>query len=381
MPLIIPVFLMNRGCPHRCLFCNERLTAGDRPQSVTEAAFAETVRAHLASTPRRRRPRGPVQIAFYGGTFTGIEREEQRRLLGLAAPFLREGKIDGIRISTRPDGIDAECLDLLGSFGVTTVEVGAQSLDDEVLLFSRRGHTVADTVRAVRLLKERGFQTGLHLMAGLPGDSPDRFAATISRVIALRPDMVRIHPTLVLRDTPLAEAFRKGDYLPLDLTEAVHLAKNAFKALAAAGIPVIRLGLQTTAELEEPGAVVAGPFHPAFRSLVETALFLEMAEALLDAAGRENGFPAISPPNAGAGSLNVRFALSPADVSNFFGSGRENIALLKRRFHLDEIRITPDPALPRHTILLTAGKIRLQTDLSGQVRETPEKGFIETDPG
>jgi histone acetyltransferase (RNA polymerase elongator complex component) len=381
MPLIIPVFLMNRGCPHRCLFCNERLTAGDHPQSVTEAAFAETVRAHLASTPRRRRPRGPVQIAFYGGTFTGIEREEQRRLLGMAAPFLREGKIDGIRISTRPDGIDAERLDLLRSFGVTTVEVGAQSLDDGVLLRSRRGHTVADTVRAVRLLKERCFQTGLHLMAGLPGDSPDRFAATISRAIALRPDMVRIHPTLVLRDTPLADAFRKGDYLPLGLTEAVHLAKNGFKALAAAGIPVIRLGLQTTAELEEPGAVVAGPFHPAFRSLVETALFLEMAEALLDAAGRENGFPAIFPPNTGAGTLNIRFALSPADVSNFCGCGRENIAILKRRFHLDVIRITPDPALPRHTILLTAGKIRLQTDLSGEVRKTPEDGFTKTDPG
>jgi hypothetical protein len=218
-------------------------------------------------------------------------------------------------------------------------------------------------------------------MAGLPGDSPDRFAATISRAIALRPDMVRIHPTLVLRDTPLADAFRKGDYLPLGLTEAVHLAKNGFKALAAAGIPVIRLGLQTTAELEEPGAVVAGPFHPAFRSLVETALFLEMAEALLDAAGRENGFPAIFPPNTGAGTLNIRFALSPADVSNFCGCGRENIAILKRRFHLDVIRITPDPALPRHTILLTAGKIRLQTDLSGEVRKTPEDGFTKTDPG
>ena len=216
-------------------------------------------------------------------------------------------------------------------------------------------------------------------MAGLPGDSPDRFAATISRVIALRPDMVRIHPTLVLRDTPLAEAFRKGDYLPLDLTEAVHLAKNAFKALTAAGIPIIRLGLQTTAELEEPGAVVAGPFHPAFRSLVETALFLEMAAALLDAAGRENGLPAISPAHTGAGSLNVRFALSPTDVSNFCGRRRENIAIMKRRFHIEEIRITPDPTLRRHVILLTTGKIRLQTDLSGQVRETPADGFTETD--
>ena len=289
--MIIPIFLMNRGCPHRCLFCNERLTAGNRPERITEAAFTETVRTHLAGAGRKS---GPVQIAFYGGTFTGMEREEQRRLLELAAPFLREGTVDGIRISTRPDGIDAEGLDLLRTSGVTTVEVGAQSLHDEVLLRSRRGHTAADTVRAVTLLREKGFETGIHLMAGLPGDSPDRFAETIDRVIALRPDMVRIHPTLVLRDTPLAEAFREGIYLPLGLADAVDLCKNALKALTAAGIPVIRLGLQTTRELEEPGAVVAGPFHPAFRSLVETALFLEMAAALLSSAGWETA-PCVPP--------------------------------------------------------------------------------------
>ncbi|MEK7242857.1 MAG: radical SAM protein [Thermodesulfobacteriota bacterium] len=155
--MIIPVFLMNRGCPHRCLFCNERLTAGDRPERVTEAAFAETVRAHLVSAPRRG---GPVQIAFYGGTFTGMEREEQRRLLDMAAPFLREGAVDGIRISTRPDGIDKEALDLFRTAGVTTVEVGAQSLHDGVLIESRRDHTESDTIRALTLLREKGFETG-----------------------------------------------------------------------------------------------------------------------------------------------------------------------------------------------------------------------------
>jgi len=372
MPLIIPFFLMNRGCPHRCLFCNERLTAGDRPERITEAAFAETVRAHLAGAGRRS---GPTEIAFYGGTFTGMEREEQRRLLELAAPFLRKRTVDGIRISTRPDGIDVECLDLLRSSGVTTVEVGAQSLDDEVLSRSRRGHTTADTVRALHLLKDRGFKTGLHLMAGLPGDSPDRFAETIVRVIALRPDMVRIHPTLVLRDTPLAEAFREGNYLPLGLDEAVDLGKHALKALTAAGIPVIRLGLQTTRELEEPGAVVAGPFHPAFRSLVETALFLEMAAALLESTRRENGLPAISPAETGAGEPSVQFTLAPADISNFCGRRRESIAILKRRFHIRDIRITSDPALPRHTLVLTTGKRRLQTDLSGQISAAPADPF------
>lgn len=370
MPLIIPFFLMNRGCPHRCLFCNERLTAGDRPERITETTLTETVRACLAGAGRRG---GPAEIAFYGGTFTGMKREEQTRLLELAAPFLREGTVDGIRISTRPDGID-DCLDLLENSGVKTVEVGAQSLDDEVLLHSGRGHTAADTVRALQLLKDRGFKTGLHLMAGLPGDSPDRFAETIARVIALRPDMVRIHPTLVLRNTALADAFREGNYLPLGLADAVDLCKNALKKLISAGIPIIRLGLQTTRELEEPGAVVAGPFHPAFRSLVETALFLEMATALLEAARQGNSFPAISSDERIAGRMAVHFVLSPADVSNFCGHRRENIDLLKRRFHLAEVRITSDPALPRHNLVLTSGKRRLQTDLSGKVRE------IKTDP-
>jgi histone acetyltransferase (RNA polymerase elongator complex component) len=351
IPMIIPIFLMNRGCPHRCLFCNERLTAGNRPERITEAAFAETVRTHLSGAGRKN---NPIQIAFYGGTFTGMEREEQCRLLELAAHFLREGTVDSIRISTRPDGIDTKGLDFLRASGVTTVEVGAQSLHDEVLLRSRRGHTAADTVRAVTLLREKGFETGIHLMAGLPGDSPSRFTETIEQVIALRPDMVRIHPTLVLRDTPLAQDFREGIYLPLGLADAVSLCKNALKSLTASGIPVIRLGLQTTRELEKPGSVIAGPFHPAFRSLVEAALFLEMAATLLSSADA-------------VGGLILQFALSPADVSNFYGAKRENIRTLRERFGLGGIHISPDPTLPRRALILTVEGKQLRTDCSGRI--------------
>jgi histone acetyltransferase (RNA polymerase elongator complex component) len=351
--MIIPIFLMNRGCPHRCIFCNERLTAGERPDRITEAAFNETVRATLGGA---RRKNGPVQIAFYGGTFTGLEREEQRRLLKLARPFLLSGAVDGIRLSTRPDEIDPAGIDLLKGLGVTTVEVGAQSLDDGVLRSSGRGHTAADTVRAVALLRDRGFETGIHLMAGLPGDSPGRFSRTVEKAIALRPDMVRIHPTLVLRDTPLAEAFRGGRYRPLTLAEALALCKSALKTLTLAGIPVIRLGLQTTRELEAPGAVVAGPFHPAFRSLVESALFLEIAASLL--------------ADAGHGERTVTFDVAPADVSNLRGRRGENIAALKERFDLDDIRVTADPALPRRTLVLTAGNRRWETDWSGGITKS-----------
>ncbi len=365
--MIIPFFLMNRGCPHRCVFCNERLTAGHQPNGITAEAFSAKVRAHL-DTARggRGKKQRPDQIAFYGGTFTGMERQEQRRLLDLSEPFLRGGMVDGIRISTRPDGIDAELLDDLKARGVKTVEVGAQSLDDKVLLCARRGHTAADASRAIRLLKERKLETGIHLMAGLPGDSPDRFAATVEKAIALRPDMVRIHPTLVLKDTPLAENFQSGEYSPLSLPEATELCKNALKAFALAGIPVIRLGLQTTREMEEPGAVVAGPFHPAFRSLVETALFLEMAIAVLSHVRGKVGNPECSSLQNGPSSP-PRFTVSPADISSLRGQKNENMASLKKRFHLQEICIGSDADLPRQTLILTAGGERLQTDLTGRI--------------
>lgn len=350
--MIIPIFIMNRGCPHRCLFCNEGLTAENRPDRLEETGFRKTVRAYLSGS---RRKSGPVQIAFYGGTFTGMPREEQRRLLELAAFFLREGTVDAIRISTRPDEIDAEGLDLIKVFGVRTVEVGAQSLDDDVLRLSRRGHTAADTLHALSLLKERGFETGIHLMAGLPGDSPERFAGTIDKVIDLSPDMVRIHPTIVLRDTPLADAFREGDYTPLSFSEAVSQCKHALKKLTAAGIVVIRMGIQTTRGLEEPGAVVAGPFHPAFGSLVESAIFFEMAVALVESA--------LS--SAFARGKSLTFTVSPAGVSHLKGQQKGNIVALKERFEPADIRITADSSLPRRTLILTVGNRRVKTDWSG----------------
>ncbi len=356
--MIIPFFIMNRGCPHRCIFCNERLTAGGHRERIEERAFVETVRAHLSCG---RRKTIPVQIAFYGGTFTGMDLHEQIRLLALAAPFLREGAVDGIRISTRPDEIAAEGLDLLRSLGVTTVELGVQSLNNEVLLRSRRGHTEADTFSAMSLLRKMGFTTGVHLMAGLPGDNEERFAETIDKTISLHPDTVRIHPTIVLKNTLLADAFQEERYKPLTLAEAVTQCKNALKKLTAARIAVIRLGIQTTRELEEPGAVVAGPFHPAFRSLVESSIFLELALDLLAAA------------KIGPGPAT--FTVAPADASNLYGHRRTNIASLKERFDLNEIRITVNPALARYELVLTTGEKSFKADRYGDITIVPTDGL------
>ncbi|MCL2670249.1 MAG: radical SAM protein, partial [Syntrophaceae bacterium] len=224
--MIIPFFIMNRGCRHRCRFCNQGLTAGNHPEEIASAAFTARVRSFLAS--RGEKP-GSVQIAFYGGTFTALPEAEQERLLALAEPFLKGGEVRGIRLSTRPDSLDARRISRLRDLGVTTIEVGAQSMDDRVLAKSDRGHGSEEVRQAVTALREAGIETGLHLMAGLPGDSPELFSATIGKAIDLRPDTVRIHPTLVLRDTPLAEDFLRGHYRPLTLDEAIGWCRQALQ--------------------------------------------------------------------------------------------------------------------------------------------------------
>jgi histone acetyltransferase (RNA polymerase elongator complex component) len=348
--MIIPIFLMNQGCRHRCIFCNERLTAGDHPHNITDDAFVQTVRTHLDKASKKARF---VQIAFYGGTFTGLAEKEQKRLLNLAAPFLAAGEIQSIRISTRPDEIRAQELDFLQASGVSTIEIGAQSFDDRVLLLSERGHTAADNIRAIELLKGKGFTTGIHLMVGLPGDSPESFAETIEKTIELHPDTVRIHPTIVLKDTALAGDFRNGTYRPLSLAEATEICKQALKKLIGAGIPVIRLGLQTTKELEEPGAVVAGPFHPAFKAIVEAAVFLEMAESLL------NAFP--------VREKEMTFLVARGDLSNIQGLRRKNIAILEENFGLETIHVKTDISLDRGSLAVTDGQRKLTTDFSGRI--------------
>lgn len=336
-PLIIPIFVLHQGCPHRCTYCNEEKAVGDCPPLINEACLRETIASYLTG---RRRKKGPVQIAFYGGNFTGIDRERQQELLAMANVFIRQGLVESIRISTRPDYIAAEGLDFLKKFNVRTVEIGAQSLADDVLRLSRRGHTAADVHKAMELLKSRGFETGIHLMPGLPGDSPAGFARTVAATIALAPHTVRIHPTLVLAGTELAAMWARGDYQPLSMAEAITACKNALIRFTAAGIPVIRLGLQTTPALERPGSIVAGPYHPAFRSLVEEAIFFDMAARLLNGLNTRGG--------------GATFYLSPGDVSSFRGPKNRNLQAIKEKFPLSALALAVDPDQPRGCLVVAA---------------------------
>jgi histone acetyltransferase (RNA polymerase elongator complex component) len=335
--MIIPFFIPHAGCPHQCVFCDQKNITGRRappPLSSVPATIGRYLQTYTGS--------GSVQVAFYGGSFTGLPLEVQQAYLEPVQPFIEARQILDIRLSTRPDGISDDVLALLKRYHVGTVELGVQSMDDDVLLLSGRGHTAADTVRAVQLLRKHGFTRGLQLMPGLPGDKVETFQDTVRQVVGLRPDFVRIYPALVIRDTPLAVLYRTGRYAPLSLDAAITLCRDALDHFEEAGIEVIRVGLQATDELATPGTVIAGPCHPAFRQIVESSRFLIRMEQRL-------------PPGIGSGP--VTFRVNPADLSTAIGQNRENIHAIRDRHGLDAL-IVPDPAVPK-------GAVRTNTACNG----------------
>ena len=280
---IIPVFIPHWGCPHACVFCNQRRISG-----VKHPADAETVRAEVERA-RAVLPRGErAELAFYGGSFTAIPAEQQEALLSAAKAYLDEGVLSSIRLSTRPDAIDADVLSRLHRYGVETIELGAQSLCDEVLQCAHRGHTAADVENASRLIRASGFRLILQMMTGLPGDSPERSIRTAKKIIALKPDGVRIYPTVIVRDTELYDRWRAGEYREHTVEDAVALCARLLPLFEKAGIPVIRLGLNPTEELSG-GAAVAGAYHPALGELVRSRILRNRAEELLHVEPDEAG--------------------------------------------------------------------------------------------
>jgi histone acetyltransferase (RNA polymerase elongator complex component) len=325
-PLIIPIFLPNLGCWERCLFCNQKAMGEGPPSPSSVRNFIE---ASLIGLPSERKNR-EKQVAFYGGSFTAIHRNDQVRYLKEVQPFLSSGLIDSIRISTRPDALDDEILSLLKEYRVKTVEIGAQSMIDQILLLANRGHRTEDTISATSRLKRWGFEVGLQLMMGLPGDTFDRFLQTLDRVIELNPDFLRIHPTLVLRGASLETLWRSGKYSPLSLDEAIEWLKRGLLKLERSSIPVARIGLQPTEALERD--FLAGPYHPALHQLIDSAIFLDMAEHLLRSHSKES---------------QAFFRCHPKDISNLRGQRNENILKLKKHFKLSEILIDGRQELPR----------------------------------
>jgi histone acetyltransferase (RNA polymerase elongator complex component) len=290
---IIPIFIPHQGCPHRCLFCQQN-TITDRTQGIPSADGIRNI-IELALQSKRFPGIGQGEVAFYGGTFTALPNTTMRRILDAVRPFLKNGTLQSIRLSTRPDALGTDKLRILESYGVSTVELGVQSMDDKVLLLSQRGHSASDTVTAFRVLKERGFKAGAQLMPGLPGDSPERFMETIDKVVALKPDMARLYPALVIRGTKLAQWYKQGTYTPLGLEETVNLCKEACIRLEDAGISVIRIGLMSSPSLLKQGEIMAGPWHPSLGFLVRSAIHLQKVKPSLPFLGKKSSIVLFAP--------------------------------------------------------------------------------------
>ena len=337
MPLVIPIFIPHEGCPHRCLFCDQHGISGQMASPVSGVEVQGMIREWLARVRPGKLP--GAEVAFYGGSFTGLPASRQTELLAAVQPYREQGVVREIRLSTRPDYIDGGRLDLLARHGVMTIELGAQSCDDRVLRLSGRGHTGADIAAAAQLIKERGLRLGLQLMLGLPGESFRSLRHTASEVIRLGPDFVRIYPALVLRGSGLERLYHQGGYRPLSLGRAVAAAAYLKKRFDDQGIGVVRMGLQPSDELER--SLVAGPYHPAFGHLVKARLMLRRTrQALMEVPG----------------TAPVTLVIAERDQSVFRGLGSANLRRLRQLGLLDRFTLRTDPTQARQTVRVVEGE-------------------------
>lgn len=305
---IIPLFVPHAGCPNACVFCDQKKITG-----MTTPVSPEMVRQEIESALPYAGD--GAELAFYGGSFTAMPGHIQEGLLSAVEPYLCRGQIGSIRLSTRPDAIDLDVCRRLKRYGVSTVELGCQSLDDEVLRLSGRGHTAKDTHRAVALLKEYGFSVILQMMTGLPGDDGKASGETAKKIISLRPDGVRIYPTVVLRGTRLEEMMKNGEYVPHSVEDAVELCARLYQRFLEEGIPVIRVGLNPTEDLSG-GEAVSGAYHPALGERVLSRIYRNrVAELFADFSGDK-----------------AIFMVHPSRVSVMIGQKRENLRYFREKY-------------------------------------------------
>lgn len=261
------------ACPHKCVFCDQKEISGTK-RIPSESEIHTIIEDHLTTIPEG----SDIEIAFFGGTFTGLPVKKQERYLQSVSPYLKNGRIKSIRVSTRPDNISEEILSMLEYYNVGTIELGVQSMDHEVLRLSKRGHSSEDVIMSSRLIKERGFHLGLQMMIGLPGDTIEKSMMTAKKIAELGADCTRIYPAIVVRGTELENDYNRGVYSPLTIEEAVSWCADILPIFEKSGVDVIRIGLHPSEDLLSGDALVAGPFHPSFRELVLTEIWCRIFE-------------------------------------------------------------------------------------------------------
>lgn len=325
---IIPIFVPHLGCPNDCIFCNQKSISGQK-KNMTKEEAKKIIDDYLENIKNEE---AQVEIAFYGGSFTAIETNLQEELLEMAYEYIKEGRVESIRISTRPDCINKEILKRLKKYKVKTIELGVQSANDYILKRANRGHTFEDVKKASKMIRWNGFKLGHQMMVGLPESTRIDEINTAKALIKLKPKMVRIYPVLVVKNTELEKEYQEGKYEPLPLVQAVEVCKELVRMFSDKKIEVIRVGLQNTDEIAEPESkqseVVAGPYHPAFRQLVESSMWYD---AIVEKIKKLN-----------AKVKEVEVSVNPIDANNVIGHKKENVLKLKDTYDVDLI-LKQDP--------------------------------------
>ncbi len=316
---IIPIFVPHEGCPHNCVFCNQDRITGVRDK-VDGTKVKEIIEEYYRTIKNKD---ATIEVSFFGGTFTAIKEEKQRELLSVAKRYKDLGIVDKIRMSTRPDYINDYILTYLKEYDVDIIELGVQSLNDEVLTAAGRGHTVEDVINASKLIKKYGIVLGHQLMPGLPKSNKEKDINSAKLSIQLKPEIVRIYPSLVIKDTPMEIMYNRGEYTPYTLDLAVDVSKQMYFMYKKEGINVIRIGLQPTDTINEGGDIIDGPFHPAFRELVESSLLIDKIKQEII-------------------SDNLEILINNRDVSKLYANKKYYFNKLKEDGYNITVKITDD---------------------------------------
>ncbi len=360
---IIPIFIPHQGCPNDCVFCNQRnITAR------TAIPGADDVRGTIERYLPTLTGRGleTIEVAFFGGSFTGLDIDLQSTYLRVAKEYKEKGLINKIHLSTRPDYINTRILDNLKDYSVDIIELGVQSFDEEVLKRSNRGHDIACVYESASLIQKYGFELGLQLMLGLPGDTLEKDLFSAQELVKINPSIARLYPTIVIQDTQLYEMYLKGDYHPLTQEEAVHITKEMYKIISTAGINIIRVGLKSTDVINDSdlGAIAGGTFHPAFRQLVEGEIAKDMLEHQLTEFLSKNE-EILNKSNCMRNSENAEnsenvktlyFSSRNESFSNMVGNSKINKKYFADRFPCVKIEYIIDNSIGFNTYILKEEK-------------------------
>ena len=328
--ITIPVFIPELACPHQCVFCNQEKITGKK--LYPDAKLVDEIVNKYSSTIV---PDDEVELAFFGGNFTGIDIDEQVKFLSAANKYVKSGLLQGLRVSTRPDYISDEILDLLEKYNVKTIELGAQSMSDHVLNKAGRGHKVQDTIIAAEKIKKRGISLGLQMMIGLPGDTRETSIETTERIIELGADNTRIYPTLVIRDTYLEKLYQQGKYTPLTLEEAVSRTKEIYLMFEKAGVFVLRTGLHPSEGFTSGEELVAGPFFMNFKELVMTDIWNDIFTKYFTKSDKKQ---------------DIKLYVNPAEFNFSVGYESKNKKWLGEKFR--KVKFYPDPQLEGRDFLV-----------------------------